>query len=150
MSSETRNEESISRREMLTGPGKGAIVAGTIAVATGGGSALLASTAAAAEGSFSLKPGELDDYYGFWSSGQAGEMRIMGVPSMRELMRVPVFNRCSATGWGDTNESKKILTDGLMPETKAFLAKRGMKTYHNGDLHHPHMSFTDARYSNSW
>jgi nitrous-oxide reductase len=132
----------MTRRGMLGATASGAVLAGT-----GVASTMLGATAAQAAGSkVNLAPGELDDYYGFWSSGQTGELRILGFPSMRELMRVPVFNRCSATGWGQTNESLKVLTDGLMPETKEFLAKRGMKTYDNGDLHHPHMSFTDGTY----
>jgi nitrous-oxide reductase len=137
-------KEGLTRRAVLTGPVKGAALAG-MAAAVGGG-ALLATPAQASSDVAGVAPGELDDYYGFWSSGQAGEMRILGVPSMRELMRVPVFNICSATGWGITNESKKIMTENLLPETKEFLAKRGLETYQNGDLHHPHMSFTDGTY----
>lgn len=144
MSDTKEKSAGISRRELLTGTGAGAFFAG--ALATTGGAALLATPAAAAENNYSLAPGELDEYYGFWSSGQTGELRIMGMPSMRELMRVPVFNRCSATGWGQTNESLKILTEGLTDDTKQFLADSGMKTYDNGDLHHPHMSFTDGTY----
>ncbi|MEM9635083.1 MAG: TAT-dependent nitrous-oxide reductase [Pseudomonadota bacterium] len=133
----------MSRRDLLGGTAKTAVVAGMGAVAVSS-----ANSALAAEGGqkFEMAPGELDEYYGFWSSGQAGELRILGVPSMRELMRVPVFNRCSATGWGQTNESLKVLTEGLLPETKAFLAAQGKVTYDNGDLHHPHMSFTDGTY----
>ncbi|MFA3916526.1 TAT-dependent nitrous-oxide reductase [Ruegeria hyattellae] len=131
----------ITRRGLM-----GATATGAALAATGLGTTMMTARQASAAAKVNLEPGELDEYYGFWSSGQTGELRILGFPSMRELMRVPVFNRCSATGWGQTNESLKIMSDGLLPETKEFLAKRGLKTYDNGDLHHPHMSFTDGTY----
>ncbi len=136
-------KEGLTRRDMLISAPAAGVAVGALAVAA---TTMGATPAFAAGAAGSVAPGELDEYYGFWSSGQAGEVRIMGVPSMRELMRIPVFNRDSATGWGDTNESLKVLTDGLMPETKEFLAKRGKRDYENGDLHHPHMSFTDGTY----
>ena len=139
----------LSRRALLGGSTKLAALGGLAGAATGGvaGSTLLGSQQArAADGaSPHIGPGELDEYYGFWSSGQTGEVRILGLPSMRELMRIPVFNRCSATGWGQTNESLKILTEGLTPETREYLAAHG-GVWHNGDAHHPHMSFTDGTY----
>ena len=85
-----------------------------------------------AEVSTEVKPGDLDEYYAINSSGQTGEVRIQVLPSGRELMRIPVFNRDSATGWGLTNESKKILTEGLLPETRKFLESRG-GSWVNGD-----------------
>ncbi|MCB1365035.1 MAG: TAT-dependent nitrous-oxide reductase [Rhodobacteraceae bacterium] len=139
--SESDHKTGLTRRGLF-----GATAAGAIATATAGSWLASVKEARAAAGKLEKAPGELDEYYGFWSSGQTGELRILGFPSMRELMRVPVFNRCSATGWGQTNESLKILTEGLTEETKEFLAKKGMKTYDNGDLHHPHMSFTDGTY----
>ncbi len=135
-------KEGLTRRAVLAGPATVGAVGALAAAVTG----MSATPAGAAGAEVNVAPGELDEYYGFWSSGQAGEVRILGVPSMRELMRIPVFNRDSATGWGITNESLKILTQDLLPETKEFLAKRGKRDYENGDLHHPHMSFTDGTY----
>jgi nitrous-oxide reductase len=76
-----------------------------------------------------VEPGQLDEYYGFWSGGQSGEIRILGVPSMRELKRIPVFNRESATGHGATDWTKQVMG--------------GM---HVGDTHHVHLSYNDGTY----
>ena len=138
----------LNRRQLL-GSTAAAAAAGAAtmggAIAFSRGAVSQAQAAETSSQSWEVKPGELDEYYTFFSSGQSGEVRIVGVPSMREIMRVPVFNRCSATGWGQTNESRKIMTEGLLPETLEFLKDRG-GVYDNGDLHHPHPSFTDGTY----
>ncbi len=151
MPKKQKSAEGFSRRDLLGGTTKVAALAGLSGAAAATGVANLAErgtfgikSAQAAE-TGTVAPGDLDEYYGFWSSGQSGEVRILGLPSMRELMRIPVFNRCSATGWGQTNESIKILTEGLLPETREYLAAHG-GVWHNGDAHHPHMSFTDGTY----
>ena len=143
-------KKGLSRRQLL---GSTAAVAAAGAAGMGGALTLTggavtpaaAQSAASAAGSYEVKPGELDEYYVFFSSGQTGEVRVVGCPSMREMMRIPVFNRDSATGWGQTNESRKVLTEGLLPDNVEFLKNQG-GIYLNGDLHHPHPSQTDGTY----
>ncbi|MCF8474623.1 MAG: TAT-dependent nitrous-oxide reductase [Emcibacter sp.] len=137
MTEETK-KDGFSRRSVLGGS---ALAAGVGLMGIGG---MLPQTAQA-KSKNEVLPGDLDEYYGFWSGGQSGEVRILGMPSMRELMRIPVFNRCSATGWGSTNESRKILTEHMLPHEKKFWADKGGFPS-NGDTHHPHMSFTDGTY----
>ena len=56
-----------------------------------------------------LKPGELDTYYGLWSGGHTGDMRVLGLPSGREIHRIPCFVPDALVGWGVTNESKAVM-----------------------------------------
>ena len=95
-----------------------------------------AADKARASAHHNVGPGDLDEYYGFWSGGHSGEVRILGIPSMRELMRIPVFNIDSATGWGLTDESKAIKGDSA-----DILC---------GDAHHPHMSMKDGHYDGKY
>lgn len=127
----SENKEGITRRQFINA---------TALAGAAGLSAGLLPNVAYAKGKTSkihVGPGELDEYYGFWSGGQSGEVRILGLPSMRELMRIPVFNIDSATGWGITNESKEIMEGGGGP-------------YLNGDAHHPHMSMKDGHYDGKY
>ena len=147
------DKNGISRRDLLGTSLTAATIAGSAGLVTGGiGTLALSGSPARAEADddeqekITVRPGQLDAYYGFWSGGHSGEVRILGLPSMREIMRIPVFNRDSATGWGLTNESLKVLTEGLTPATKEYLASIGLKTFQNGDMHHPRPSYTDGAY----
>jgi len=129
--------ESKSRRSFF---GKTALLGAGAVAAAPMTAAMFASTAQANAKKYAneafVHPGDLDEYYGFWSGGQSGEVRIIGIPSMRELMRIPVFNTDSATGWGLTNESIAIKGDSADIMV--------------GDTHHPHMSMTDGRYNGKY
>ncbi|WP_296446434.1 TAT-dependent nitrous-oxide reductase [Rhodoferax sp. UBA5149] len=83
-----------------------------------------------------LKPGELDTYYELSSGGHNGDMRVLGIPSGRELHRIPCFVPDALVGWGITNESKKIM--GTKPD--------GSLKYTVGDTHHIHASYKDGNY----
>ncbi len=85
---------------------------------------------------YAVHPGQLDEYYAFSSGGHSGEVRIYGLPSGRELRRIPVFNMDCMVGWGITNESKAII--GTHPD--------GSLKYNTGDTHHVHPSYTDGTY----
>ncbi|MDY0250419.1 MAG: TAT-dependent nitrous-oxide reductase [Pseudomonas sp.] len=128
----------LSRRGFL---GATAVTGATLAGATAIGSSVMsretwAAAVQEAKNKVHVGPGELDDYYCFLSGGHQGEVRVMGLPSMRELMRIPVFNMDGAVGWGITNESKAVLG-----ESAKFM---------NGDCHHPHISMTDGSYDGKY
>jgi nitrous-oxide reductase len=127
-------------RKSVFGVGAGLVGAHVLAACgkkdEDGGSAAKTTTGAAGTGAAAashaaphVPPGQLDDYYGFWSGGQSGEIRILGVPSMRELKRIAVFNADAATGWGHDDFSKKLLKGRL-----------------TGDTHHVHLSYDGGTY----
>jgi nitrous-oxide reductase len=78
-------------------------------------------------------PGQLDAYYGFWSGGHSGEVRVLGIPSMRQIKTIPVFNMDVGSGYGITNESKALLKGRFC-----------------GDTHHVHGSYKNGTYDGKY
>ena len=133
--------ESVSRRKFLGTAAllglSGAGLATGLASCKDGGKAAGHGAAGSAE----VQPGQLDTYYGVWSGGHSGEVRVMGMPSGREIKRIQVFNAPDPmSGWGITNESKKIL--GTRPD--------GSLKYNTGDTHHVHGSYKDGTYDGKY
>ena len=104
------------------------------------GAAAPASHPATAGANPHVAPGELDSYYGLWSGGHTGDVRVLGLPSGREIHRIPVFNPDPLIGWGLTNESKAVMG------TKAD----GSLKYRMADTHHVHASYKDGTYDGKY
>lgn len=80
-----------------------------------------------------VPPGDLDEYYLFYSGGHSGQIFVAGVPSMRHICTIPVFTPYPGTGYGFDNETKEMLGE-----------------YSWGDSHHPGFSETDGEYDGRW
>lgn len=80
-----------------------------------------------------VAPGDLDEYYLFYSGGHSGQIFVSGVPSMRHICTIPVFTPYPGTGYGFDDETKAML---------------GGYTW--GDSHHPALSETNSDYDGRW
>jgi nitrous-oxide reductase len=80
-----------------------------------------------------VPPGDLDEYYLFYSGGHSGQIFVSGVPSMRHICTIPVFTPYPGTGYGFDNETREML---------------GGFTW--GDSHHPAFSETAGEYDGRW
>ncbi len=84
-----------------------------------------------------VPPGGYDEYYMFASGGQAGNVEVFGVPSMRLMKNIPIFSEDSWQGYGlGDNETKRLFAQG----------KAAGMTQTWGDVHHPALSVTKGLY----
>ncbi len=97
---------------------------------TGGGAT--SDVAAAALATY-VAPGDLDEYYLFYSGGHSGQIFVAGIPSMRHISTIPVFTPYPGTGYGFDDESREMLGE-----------------YSWGDSHHPGFSETNGEYDGRW
>lgn len=113
----------------------GGLIAGMLASAAcnpPGGNGAPKADGSLASRSF-VPPGEIDEYYLFYSGGHSGQVYVAGLPSMRHISTIPVFAPYPATGYGFDEETKEMLGD-----------------FRWGDVHHPGLSQTDGRYDGRW
>jgi len=87
-----------------------------------------------------LPSGGRDEFVVFSSAGQAGQIIVYGVPSMKILKYIGVFTPEPWQGYGFDEESKKVLRQGNI---------RG-REINWGDTHHPALSEVDGKYDGKW
>ena len=80
-----------------------------------------------------VAPGDIDEYYMFYSGGHSGSVFVAGIPSMRHITTIPVFAPYPGTGYGFDKDSKAMLGN-----------------YTWGDVHHPAISKTNGDYDGRW
>ncbi len=97
-----------------------------------GTSGRLADAREAAQRTF-VEPGQLDEFYLFYSGGHSGQIYVAGVPSMRHIATIPVFAPYPATGYGFDEETREMLGE-----------------YTWGDVHHPALSKRNGDYDGRW
>lgn len=87
-----------------------------------------------------MPSGRMDDYMMFTSSGHAGMVYAIGVPSMRNYKSIAVFTPEPWQGFGFSEESKAVLAQGAIND----------KVVHHGDTHHPAISETEGDYDGQY
>jgi nitrous-oxide reductase len=84
-----------------------------------------------------VAPGSTDEFLLFASGGQAGNVEVIGVPSMRLLKNIAVFSKDSWQGYGiGDDDTKRLMKQG---------AAAG-QVQEWGDVHHPALSLTNGQY----
>lgn len=85
--------------------------------------------------------GQYDEFVMFSSGGHAGQVFVIGVPSMRLLRTIAVFTPEPWQGWGyGDNHSMSVLAEGSIDDL--------VLTW--GDTHHPALSETDGEYDGEY
>jgi nitrous-oxide reductase len=81
-----------------------------------------------------------DEFYCFASGGQQGGIYVYGMPSMKLLSEIPIFNVDPRWGWTTAN-----------PEVREMMTNpRNGDVLISGDTHHPVLSRTDGVYDGRW
>jgi nitrous-oxide reductase len=83
-----------------------------------------------------MPPGKMDEFLMFSSSGHAGQVFVIGVPSMRVYRTIAVYTPEPWQGYGFSDETKAVLAGGNI----------NGKSISHGDTHHVALSETDGVY----
>lgn len=83
-----------------------------------------------------MPSGKMDEFLMFTSSGHAGQVYVIGVPSMRVYKTIAVFTPEPWQGYGFSEETKAVLAQGNI----------NGKQINHGDTHHIALSETDGEY----